>query len=194
MICAPSENPGQSGHPPSLIRVFAGRMKNHWAFYLPKKRTTKTLIRLGGCSGWSESSLDAQLLCWFCRAATKINRFYNTIISTRPPTLRCQFLFSHLCYSNPYIRTHAHTTPTYVRTHIQPLHMFARTHSPYIRTHAHTAPTYVRTHTQPLHTYARTHARTHTHTHKYSRANFSCKCSKRINLSRKWHFESKNKI
>ena len=42
MICAPNENPGQSGHPPSLIRVFAVRIKNHWVFWLPKKHTTKT--------------------------------------------------------------------------------------------------------------------------------------------------------
>ena len=31
-------------------------------------RTVKTLIRLGGCPGWSESSLGALSLCWFCRA------------------------------------------------------------------------------------------------------------------------------
>ena len=46
-------------------------------------RTTKTLIRLGGCPGWSESSLGgypgwsesslgAQSLCWFCRVAGQI--------------------------------------------------------------------------------------------------------------------------
>ena len=51
----------------------------------------QTLIRLGGCPGWFKSSLGAQLLCWFCRAATQSKRFYNTIISTRPPTLWCQF-------------------------------------------------------------------------------------------------------
>ena len=28
-------------------------------------RTAKTLIRLGGCPGCSESSLDAQPFCWF---------------------------------------------------------------------------------------------------------------------------------
>ena len=27
---------------------------------------SKRLIRLGGCPGWSESSLDIQSLCWFC--------------------------------------------------------------------------------------------------------------------------------
>ena len=34
--------------------------------YLPIKCTAKTLIRLGGCPGWSESSLGAQSFCWFC--------------------------------------------------------------------------------------------------------------------------------
>ena len=32
-------------------------------------RTVKTLIRLCGCPGWSESSLGAQPLCWFCHEA-----------------------------------------------------------------------------------------------------------------------------
>ena len=44
--------------------------------YLPIKRTPKTLIRLGGCPGWSESSLGAQSLCWFCRVAAHFNSFH----------------------------------------------------------------------------------------------------------------------
>ena len=36
-------------------------------------RTAKTLIRLCGCPGWSESSLDAQPFCWFCHEAVQIN-------------------------------------------------------------------------------------------------------------------------
>ena len=36
-------------------------------------RTAKTLIRLGGCPGWSESSLGAQSLCWFCHVAAHVN-------------------------------------------------------------------------------------------------------------------------
>ena len=32
-------------------------------------RTAKTLIRLGGCPGWSESLLGAQPQCWFCHVA-----------------------------------------------------------------------------------------------------------------------------
>ena len=32
----------------------------------------KTLIRLGGCPGWSASSLSAQSFCWFCNEAAHI--------------------------------------------------------------------------------------------------------------------------
>ena len=35
-------------------------------------RTAKTMIRLGGCPGWSESALGAQPHCWFCRVATNV--------------------------------------------------------------------------------------------------------------------------
>ena len=43
-------------NPHSLITVFAVRMK------LPTERTAKTLIRLGGCPGWPESSLGAHAI------------------------------------------------------------------------------------------------------------------------------------
>ena len=39
-------------------------------------RTVKTLIRLGGCPGWSESLLGAQSLCWFCHVAAQIHKSY----------------------------------------------------------------------------------------------------------------------
>ena len=35
-------------------------------------RTVNTLIRLGGCPGWSESSLGAHSLCWFCHVAAQV--------------------------------------------------------------------------------------------------------------------------
>ena len=35
-------------------------------------RTAKTLIRLGGCPGRSESSLGAQSFCWFCHEAAQL--------------------------------------------------------------------------------------------------------------------------
>ena len=50
MICAPSEYSDQPGHPPSLIRVFAVRMKKHWVLSYPFS-ALRRLIRLGGCPG-----------------------------------------------------------------------------------------------------------------------------------------------
>ena len=55
----------QPGHPPSLIRVFANRMKKAWS-------AQQRLIRLGGCPGWSESLLGAQSFCWFCHEAAHL--------------------------------------------------------------------------------------------------------------------------
>ena len=65
MACAPSEDSDQPGHPPSLIRVFAVRMKKPWVLSYPVS-AERRLIRLGRCPGWSESSLGAHSFCWFC--------------------------------------------------------------------------------------------------------------------------------
>ena len=42
-------------------------------------RTAKTLIRLGGCTGWSESSLGAHSFCWFCHEAAHICLFCKSL-------------------------------------------------------------------------------------------------------------------
>ena len=39
---------------------------------LPIERTAMTLIRLGRCPGWSESSLGTQSFCWFCHKAAQM--------------------------------------------------------------------------------------------------------------------------
>ena len=59
--CAPSENSDQPGHPPSLIRVLAVRSVSS---YGPKLSSCgqRRLIRVGGCPGWSESSLGAHAI------------------------------------------------------------------------------------------------------------------------------------
>ena len=62
LVCVPIEDSDQSGHPPSLIRVFAVRMKKAWALSYPLS-AQRRLIRLGRCPGWSESSLGAQSFC-----------------------------------------------------------------------------------------------------------------------------------
>ena len=70
--CAPSEDSDQPGHPPSLIRVFAVRMKKACVLSYPLSAQW-TLMRLGGCPGWPESSLGAQSLCWFCHVAAHLS-------------------------------------------------------------------------------------------------------------------------
>ena len=62
MTCAPSEDSDQPGHPPSLIRVIHWSHKETLGPSLPIERTAKTLIRLGGCPGWSESLLGVQAI------------------------------------------------------------------------------------------------------------------------------------
>ena len=61
MACAPSEDSDQPGHPPSLIRVFVVRLMGSKG---PKLSSCgqRRLIRLGGCPGWSESSLGAHAI------------------------------------------------------------------------------------------------------------------------------------
>ena len=51
--------------PGRVGRVFAVRMKKAWVLSYPLSAQRK-LIRLGGCPGWSESSLGAHSFCWFC--------------------------------------------------------------------------------------------------------------------------------
>ena len=71
MACAPSEDSDQPGNQPSLIRVFAVRMKKAWALSYPVS-AERRLIRLGGCPGWSESSLGADSFLGFCPDAAHL--------------------------------------------------------------------------------------------------------------------------
>ena len=69
--CTSSEDSDQPWHLPSLIRVFAVRMKKLWVLSYPLS-TQWRLIRLGGCPGWSESSLGAHSFCWFCHVVAHL--------------------------------------------------------------------------------------------------------------------------
>ena len=60
MICAPNKDLDQPGHPPSVIRVFAVRLKQHWVLSYPLSAQQR-LTRLCGCPGWAQRSF-----CWFC--------------------------------------------------------------------------------------------------------------------------------
>ena len=64
--CAPSEDSDQPGHPSSLIRVLAVRMKKACVLRYPLSAQRRL---------WSESLLDAQSLCWFCHVAAQIVLF-----------------------------------------------------------------------------------------------------------------------
>ena len=61
MTCAPCEDSDQPGHPPSLIRAFAVCMTKAWVLSYPLS-AQRRLIKLGGCPGWSESSLRTVVL------------------------------------------------------------------------------------------------------------------------------------
>ena len=67
--CAPSEDSDQLSIRP-VWSVFAVRIKKAWVLSYPLSAQWR-LIRLGGCPGWSESSLDAKSLCWFCHVAAQ---------------------------------------------------------------------------------------------------------------------------
>ena len=59
VACAPSEDSDQPGHPPSLIRVFAVRMKKAWvASYGPK---LSSCGQRGLWSDWADAQVDLSL-------------------------------------------------------------------------------------------------------------------------------------
>ena len=55
MACAPSEDSDQPGHPPSLIRVLAVRMKKAWVLSYPLSAQRR--------SDWVDAQADVSL-CW----------------------------------------------------------------------------------------------------------------------------------
>ena len=61
MTFALSEDSDQPGHPPSLISL-RSLHEETLGHQLPTEHTAKTLIRLRGCPGWSESLLGAQII------------------------------------------------------------------------------------------------------------------------------------
>ena len=67
--CAPSDDSGQPGNPPSLIKVFAVRMKKPWVLGYPLSAQRRLW---SDWAGWSESSLGAHSFCWFCHEVAVI--------------------------------------------------------------------------------------------------------------------------
>ena len=75
-------------------------------------RTAKTLIRLGGCPGWSESSLGAQSLCWFCHEVAHYDYAMRYITDSYPIARSWQQLFTEivvLCICRRYSALHIHS-------------------------------------------------------------------------------------
>ena len=72
MACTPSEDSDQPGHPPNLIRVFAGRMKKAWVLSYPL--SAQQIL----WSGWANAQAGLGLrwahmpFCWFCRRLAHI--------------------------------------------------------------------------------------------------------------------------
>ena len=63
-------------------------------------QTAKTLIRLGGCPGWSESSLEEQPFCWFCHVAAHLFYIKCSIQRKTPKNLDTQ----QICGNHPKIQ------------------------------------------------------------------------------------------
>ena len=81
--CVASEDWDQPGHPPSLIRVFAVRMKKPWVLSYPLSAPIsyplsgcQSIRPVWGCPVWSETSLGAHSFCWFCPV---VAHFYFTM-------------------------------------------------------------------------------------------------------------------
>ena len=68
MTFVPSEDPEQPGHPPSLIRLFAGRMKRHWVLSYWWEH----------CEDSADTQVDLSLhwahrsFCWCCHEAAQL--------------------------------------------------------------------------------------------------------------------------
>ena len=73
MTCVPSKDSDQPRHPPSLIRVFAVRMKKPWVLSYPLS------VQRRLWSDWADAQADLSLCwmhrpyCWFCHAVAHLS-------------------------------------------------------------------------------------------------------------------------
>ena len=65
-------------------------------------RTAKTLIRLGGCPRWSESSLGTQSLCWFCHVVAHLNDSTDCCVGRLSQRLVFEWLVRILLQQMPF--------------------------------------------------------------------------------------------
>ena len=89
LICAPSEDSSQSGHPPSLTRVVAVRMKKHWALSHP----LSALWRL-----WSDWAIILLVLPWVgsfyvnSRAGVRFTKVFRTELGHKYILVECSVI------------------------------------------------------------------------------------------------------
>ena len=73
MICVPSEDSDQDGHPPSLIRVFAVRMKKAWVLSYPLRIDWAHAQADLSLRGTHRSFCGAHMpFWWFCHEAAQL--------------------------------------------------------------------------------------------------------------------------
>ena len=91
MICAPSEDSDQPGHPPSLNIVFAVRLKK--ARILRYPLSAQQILWSAWASDWADAQADLSLrwaqmpVCWLCHDAAHL--------------FRLSILFARLCGFKP---------------------------------------------------------------------------------------------
>ena len=116
MACAPSEDSDQPGHPPSLIRVFAVRMKKPWVLSYPLSAQRRLW------SDWADAQADLSLrwahmrFYWFCHEAAQSLRTTSRVLHraldsryldySRPPALSEQSDIAVYSYINQLICRH----------------------------------------------------------------------------------------
>ena len=89
IICAPSEDSDQPGHPPSLIRVSAVRLKQNWVLSYPLSAQRRLW------SDWADAQADLSLrwaqksFCWVCHEVAQ-NASSSSLCST--------YTFHHIFY------------------------------------------------------------------------------------------------
>ena len=102
IACAPSEESDQPGHPPSLIRVFAVRMKKTWVYGYPLS-TQRRLIRLGICHFVGFVIRPLNCLCWghmpFCRFCNGLTHIWTASSEFDTFSLGEQRRFRRACAS-----------------------------------------------------------------------------------------------
>ena len=89
MACAPSEDSDQSGHPPSLIRVFVVRIKKHWVLSHPLSAQQRLWSDWADAQAdlslrWAHSHFVGFVMRWHisfvcCAANNKLQTHVNTV-------------------------------------------------------------------------------------------------------------------